>query len=133
MTLPPPPLPPSVIDQVRKTLLAMKKASGEGAGAERFKVAAQTMLKYIGNIAASPEEEKYRYVCTTAAVQGLGQAALKYLSSPGNIAASPNAGEKWPVVRPGLVHSICSCPVLVPYIGGQVLDDVADLRGSRPP
>ena len=62
MTLPPPPLPPSVIDQVRKTLLAMKKASGEGAGAERFKVAAQTMLKYIGNIAASPEEEKYRCV-----------------------------------------------------------------------
>ena len=43
----------------------MKKAStAPGEDPERFKTAASTMLKYIGNIAGNPDEEKFRWAST---------------------------------------------------------------------
>ncbi|GAX81762.1 hypothetical protein CEUSTIGMA_g9190.t1 [Chlamydomonas eustigma] len=55
--------PISVIDKVRKTLVDMKKASSaSSAEEERFKTAVSTMLKYVGNVASQPDEEKFRNI-----------------------------------------------------------------------
>lgn len=52
--------PISVIDKVRKTLLAMKKNS---AGSdEKFKTCLSTLMKYIGNVNNNPDEEKFRTI-----------------------------------------------------------------------
>jgi peptide-N4-(N-acetyl-beta-glucosaminyl)asparagine amidase len=48
----------AVIEKLRGQLVAMKKAGGE----ESFKTAASTLLKYIGNIARAPEEDKFRSI-----------------------------------------------------------------------
>lgn len=47
----------AVIEKLRGQLVSMKKAGGE----EPFKTAAGTMLKYIGNVARAPDEEKFRW------------------------------------------------------------------------
>ena len=49
-----------VIDKVRRILVSMKKAAPEGEALDRFKTALGTLLKYLGNIAANPDEEKFR-------------------------------------------------------------------------
>jgi hypothetical protein len=50
----------AVIEKLRGQLVSMKKAGGD----EPFKTAAGTMLKYIGNVARAPNEEKFRWACT---------------------------------------------------------------------
>ncbi|KAF6266626.1 hypothetical protein COO60DRAFT_1697171 [Scenedesmus sp. NREL 46B-D3] len=50
--------PISVIEKLRAQLVSMKKAGGD----EPFKTAAGTMLKYIGNVARSPDEDKFRSI-----------------------------------------------------------------------
>ena len=54
------PSPITVIDKVRKALVSMKKAAPEEEALERYKTALGTLLKYLGNIAAHPDEEKFR-------------------------------------------------------------------------
>lgn len=81
----PPPLPPSppftpasipsVIEKLRGELVSMKKAA---SSEEAFKTSISTMLKYIGNVARSPDEDKFRSInvenaafqSRVAAVQG---------------------------------------------------------------
>jgi hypothetical protein len=64
-----------VIEKLRGQLVSMKKtASSE----EAFKTCVSTMIKYIGNVARSPDEDKFRSINTgnaafqtrVAAVQG---------------------------------------------------------------
>ncbi|WIA09100.1 hypothetical protein OEZ85_008512 [Tetradesmus obliquus] len=68
--------PISVIEKLRGQLVSMKKAGGE----EPFKTAAGTMLKYIGNVARAPDEEKFRSI-------NLGNAAFqaRVASVPGSV------------------------------------------------
>jgi hypothetical protein len=47
---------PAVIEKLRAQLVSMKKAGGD----EPFKTSAGTMLKYIGNVARAPDEDKFR-------------------------------------------------------------------------
>ena len=54
--------PISVIDKVRKTLLAMKKASTDSGGDEKFKTCLSTILKYVGNVNSNPDEDKFRTI-----------------------------------------------------------------------
>eukprot|EP00775_Hariotina_reticulata_P013661 gene13661-13783_t len=67
--------PISVIEKLRGQLVAMKKAGGE----EPFKIAASTLLKYMGNIARAPDEDKFRSI-------NLGNAAFQ-----ARVAAVPGA------------------------------------------
>lgn len=64
-----------MIEKLRGQLVSMKKtASSE----EAFKTCVSTMIKYIGNVARSPDEDKFRSINTgnaafqtrVAAVQG---------------------------------------------------------------
>mmetsp|Transcript_34804 Transcript_34804/g.98671 ORF Transcript_34804/g.98671 Transcript_34804/m.98671 type:complete len:412 (-) Transcript_34804:245-1480(-) len=50
--------PVSAIDSLRTVLVDMKKTEGE----ERAKVAWGTLLKYLGNIAKNPNEDKFRSI-----------------------------------------------------------------------
>lgn len=50
----------TAIQQCRTHLVTMKKQGGD----EAFKTAANTLLKYIGNVARSPDEDKYRNINT---------------------------------------------------------------------
>ena len=49
-----------VIEKMRGMLVSMKKSAP--GGDEQFKTAVNTLLKYIGNIARAPEEEKFRSI-----------------------------------------------------------------------
>eukprot|EP00879_Flechtneria_rotunda_P025672 GHRR01027306.1.p1 GENE.GHRR01027306.1~~GHRR01027306.1.p1 ORF type:complete len:186 (+),score=60.47 GHRR01027306.1:425-982(+) len=55
--------PISVIEKLRGQLVAMKKAGGD----EPFKTAAATLMKYIGNVARAPNEDKFRRINTSNA------------------------------------------------------------------
>jgi hypothetical protein len=48
-----------VIEKLRGQLVSMKKAS---SGDEAFKTCVSTMIKYIGNVARSPDEDKFRSI-----------------------------------------------------------------------
>jgi hypothetical protein len=53
-------LPLPVIEKMRGVLVSMKKSAP--GGDEQFKAAVNTLMKYIGNIARAPEEEKFRSI-----------------------------------------------------------------------
>lgn len=54
---------PQVMDKIRSQLTSIKK--GHPGQEEVFKVACTTLLKYLGNIANAPDEEKFRYIGAT--------------------------------------------------------------------
>lgn len=54
------PRPVTVIDKLRGILVSMKKDSPGGDA--QFKTACSTLLKYLGNIAANPQEPKFRSI-----------------------------------------------------------------------
>lgn len=49
----------AVIEKARKVLVAMKKANA-GPAEEKYKTALNTLMKYVGNVVANPDEEKFR-------------------------------------------------------------------------
>lgn len=49
----------AVIEKLRGQLVSMKKSS---SGDEAFKTCVSTMIKYIGNVARSPDEDKFRSI-----------------------------------------------------------------------
>lgn len=51
--------PISVIEKLRGQLVSMKKAA---AGDEAFQTCVSTQLKYIGNVARAPDEDKFRSI-----------------------------------------------------------------------
>lgn len=55
----------SVIEKVRSALSEMKRGAPGGEAA--WKSAATTLLKYLGNVAATPDEERFRRINTTNA------------------------------------------------------------------
>lgn len=65
-----------MIEKLRGQLVVMKKAGGD----EAFKVAASTLLKYIGNVARAPDEDKFRTI-------NLGNAAFhsRVAAVPGSV------------------------------------------------
>ncbi|EFJ43466.1 hypothetical protein VOLCADRAFT_119060 [Volvox carteri f. nagariensis] len=58
--------PVSALSKMRTQLVDLKKAHAAGAaggsGEAAFKTACETMMRYLGNIAASPGEEKFRTI-----------------------------------------------------------------------
>lgn len=48
-----------MIEKLRGQLVSMKKAS---SGDEAFKTCVSTMIKYIGNVARAPDEDKFRSI-----------------------------------------------------------------------
>ncbi|KAK9803636.1 hypothetical protein WJX72_007545 [[Myrmecia] bisecta] len=54
--------PVTLIDNMRSTLVAMKKQYGEGPDAERLKTCQNTLMKYCANVAKDPSEEKFRKI-----------------------------------------------------------------------
>lgn len=49
----------AVIEKLRGQLVSMKKSC---SGDEAFKTCVSTMIKYIGNVARSPDEDKFRSI-----------------------------------------------------------------------
>lgn len=52
--------PVAVLEKLRAKLVDMKKSCGDNS--EQFKTAANTLTKYLGNIARSPDEDKFRAI-----------------------------------------------------------------------
>lgn len=48
-----------MIEKLRRQLVSMKKGA---ASEESFKTCVSTMIKYIGNVARSPDEDKFRSI-----------------------------------------------------------------------
>lgn len=54
--------PVAAVDDLRKTLVEVKKSLANGAGEEAVTTCFKTLLVYLGNVMKNPDEEKFRVI-----------------------------------------------------------------------